>query len=99
MKPTPQKPILEIVIADFHCGWLIEVYQLEGGYQSWCTSPNGYQLSDRNFYAQPLQAQQAAIQLIDRLCVSFAIKQALREQFEANKLSFDEWQALTNSLH
>lgn len=99
MKLPSRKPQYEVVITDFHGGWLIEVHQVEGQFQALCRSANRAELGDRKFYLQPLQAHQAAIRLIDDFFARFATKQALRELFEADKLSFDEWQALANSLN
>jgi len=99
MNPTSQEPQREVVITDFHRGWLIEVQRLADGFQALCISSSGMEFSDRILYAQPLQAQQKAIQLINHFFASSALKQILRELFEAEKLNFEEWQTLSASLN
>jgi hypothetical protein len=85
-------------LTEFHRGWMIEITQTEGRFQTICYSPNGSRLHDRRCYSSCTAAWQAAIELIDQCFVRIALKRFLREQYEIEQLSFEEWQQLHQSL-
>lgn len=85
-------------LTEFHRGWMIEITQTEGRFQSICYSPNGSRLHDRTSYFSCLTAWQSAIELIDHCFVRMALKRFLREQYELDRLTFAEWQQLHQSL-
>jgi hypothetical protein len=78
---------------------MIEVNHTETGYYCICCSPNGQQLSDYKFYPKELDAQQAAVVLIDRAFACYALKQLFRELYEQAQLPFADWLALSQSLN
>lgn len=85
-------------LTEFHRGWMIEIAQVEDRFQTICYSPNGSRLHDRTCYFSSTAAWQAATELIDQYFVRMALKRFLREQYEVERLTFDEWQQLHQSL-
>lgn len=84
---------------DFYRSWMIEVNHTQTGYYYVCCSPGGQQLSDEKLYPKELDAQQAAVALIDRAFACYALKRLLREFYEHEQLSLADWLALSQSLN
>ncbi|MBL1176093.1 hypothetical protein [Pantanalinema sp. GBBB05] len=85
-------------LTEFHRGWMIEITHIEGRFQTICYSPNGSRLYDRTGYLSSTVAWQVAMELIDQYFVRIALKRFLREQYEIERLTFEEWQQLHQSL-
>ncbi|WP_421657734.1 hypothetical protein [Leptothermofonsia sp. ETS-13] len=86
------------VLVDFYRAWMIQVVQVEAGFQGICQSPRGERMSDNILYLHKQTAWQAAIDLIDHYYACYEIKQFLREGYESGWLGFDEWQQLNQAL-
>ncbi|MBD2089133.1 hypothetical protein H6F67_04605 [Microcoleus sp. FACHB-1515] len=84
--------------ADFHRGWLIEVFSHEQGFQSRCSSPCCKRLADETFYASVSEAiETARIQISYQMaCAEVAL--LIRNLYEEYKLSIDEWQNISRSI-
>lgn len=85
-------------LIEFHLGWMIEVTAAESGFRLCCRSPLGEKLADPTVYQNHQIAMATAIGLIDHFFVCQALRQVLRELYEAETLSFEEWQQLGRSL-
>lgn len=84
--------------ADFHQGWLIEVFPHEQGFQSLCYSPCRKRLADETIYASVSEAIETARSHISYQMACSAIVLLLRDLYEEYKLSVDEWQNLSRSI-
>ncbi|NJL21138.1 MAG: hypothetical protein HC895_10455 [Leptolyngbyaceae cyanobacterium SM1_3_5] len=84
--------------ADFHQGWLIEVFSHEQGFQSLCYSPCRKRLADGTVYASVNEAIETARIHISYQTACTAIVLLMRELYEEYKLSVDEWQNLSRSV-
>lgn len=85
-------------LIDFYQDWLIKVAQEEGGFTMTCYSPSRQQLSDRTLHPHNFEALRAARQLIDQQVVCYSLATLLRDWYESDLLSFDEWRLLNQSL-
>lgn len=85
-------------LTDFYQDWLIEVAQEEGGFRIVCYSPSRQQLSDRTLHPHDFEALRAARKLIDQRLVCYSLANLLRDWYESDLLSFDEWRSLNQSL-
>lgn len=85
-------------LIEFHQGWMIEVIAAEAGFRLCCRSPLGEKLADPTVYQNHQLAMAKAIQLLDQFFACQALRQVLRELYEAEKISFEEWQQLGRSL-
>lgn len=70
----------------------------ESGFRLSCRSPLGEKLADPTVYQNHQLAMTKAMQLIDQFFACQALRQVLREIYEAEKISFEEWQQLGRSL-
>lgn len=85
-------------LADFYHGWLIEVNLAESGFQSVCYSPARERLSDYVIYSTDFQAIAAAKKIINKYIARHVLANFIRELYELEKLSFEEWRSLNQSL-
>lgn len=85
-------------LIDFYHGWLIEIRQFEGGFQHLCYSPTRERLSDSSTYDSDFQAIAAARKIINKYITRHVLASFTRELYELDKLSFDEWRSLNQSL-
>ncbi|MDX2214421.1 MAG: hypothetical protein SFY66_14110 [Oculatellaceae cyanobacterium bins.114] len=85
-------------LADFYHGWLIEVMQTENGFQSICYSPARERLSDYSTYSNDFQALAAAKKIINKYVARHVLTSFIRELYELEKLDFEEWRSLNQSL-
>ncbi|NJO41763.1 MAG: hypothetical protein HC865_14310 [Cyanobacteria bacterium RU_5_0] len=83
---------------DFYHGWLIEIIQVEDGFESICYSPCRETFSNHTLYTSEFEALGAAKQGINQYGSYHSLKWMLRELYEAKRLSFGEWQAIQQSL-
>lgn len=85
-------------LIDFYRGWMIEIENVENGFQSFYHSPDGEKLSDGTTYLHLPSAKQSAIQLIDQFFACYALSEFLREAYELSLLSIAEWQRMNEPL-
>lgn len=85
-------------LADFYHGWLIEITQIESGFQNVCYSPTRERLSDYFIYSSDFHAIVAARKTINKYMTRHVLSSFMRELYELDKLSFDEWRLLNQSL-
>lgn len=86
------------MLTDFYRGWSIEITSVHGQFEAVCYSPHRDRLSDRALYSHQFQALQAANQLVDQFLAGEALKQFIRDAYEAGQLSFEAWQRLKQSV-
>jgi hypothetical protein len=91
--------MLNSSLTDFYRGWMIEIVSIEEGFQSICRSPVGEKLRDYGIYPHLNQAWRSGIVMIDQTIARCALKNFLRESYEAGRLEFGEWQLLSQSLN
>ena len=84
--------------ADFHRGWLIEVFPHEQGFQSLCYSPCRKRLADTTVYASASEAIEIARTHISYQMACASIALLMREFYEEYKLSIDDWQNMSRSI-
>ena len=84
--------------ADFYQGWLIEVIQVEEGFRSICYSPCWEMLNSPLICASDFEAIGVARQHINQYGACYSIALVLRELYEDDRLSFEEWRLLQQSL-
>jgi hypothetical protein len=87
-----------LLLVEFHRGWMIEVETSPEGFLNVCRSPFGEELSDGDYYQCRQQAWQAALEMIDLFYACYALKRFLRDAFEEGLLDFDDWQRLSHCL-
>jgi hypothetical protein len=85
-------------LVDFYQGWLIEITQVEDGFHSTCRSAFKETLSNSETYKSDFDALGAAKRSIDRRVACHSLTNWLRELYESNGLSFEEWETLQQSL-
>jgi hypothetical protein len=85
--------------ADFYHGWIIEIVQEDGGFKSTCYSPSRERYSDYVLHPSDADALVSARHGIDRYVVRHQLASFLRELYEVEKISFDEWRLLNRSLN
>ncbi|MDX2228320.1 MAG: hypothetical protein NW220_01690 [Leptolyngbyaceae cyanobacterium bins.349] len=96
--PVHLQPIQGVTMTEFYQGWMIQLVVAEAQFQFICSSPTGEELTNTTVYPNQLNAFRAAFTLIDRLLACYALRLVLREIFEANTLSFEEWEKLNQFL-
>jgi len=84
---------------DFHHGWLIEVEPLEQGFSTTCYSPCRKHVLIQGLYASDAEAISAGKQQVNYQLACTALTKVLRELYEAERLDFADWRALSHSLH
>lgn len=84
--------------ADFYQGWLIEIIQIEEGFRCICYSPCWEKFSSPLICASDFAAIAIAKQHIDQYYACYAINLVLRQLYETDRLSFEEWRSLQQSL-
>lgn len=84
--------------ADFYQGWLIEVIQVEEGFKCICYSPCWEKFNSSLVCASDFEAIGIARRQINQHAACYSITLVLRELYEADRLSFEEWQLLQQSL-
>ncbi|MFM7428122.1 MAG: hypothetical protein ACKO7W_24520 [Elainella sp.] len=82
-------------LIDFYHDWSIEVEPKEQGFGAICYSPYRKRLVLDRSYASDVEALQAAKQKINEALARMALAAVVREFYETQQLSFEEW----NSLH
>lgn len=85
-------------LIEFHRGWMVEVTLTDNGLRLCCRSPFGETLTDPSLYQNHQVALITAIQVIDQFFACQSLRQMLREFYEAEILTFEEWQRLGRSL-
>ncbi len=85
-------------LVEFYRGWMIEVTAAESGLQLCCRSPLGEKLEDSMGHQDCQLAMAIAFRLIDHFFACQSLRQVLREMYEAESLSFEEWHQLGRSL-
>ncbi|NJR64968.1 MAG: hypothetical protein HC772_06060 [Leptolyngbyaceae cyanobacterium CRU_2_3] len=85
-------------LSDFYHGWLIEITSTESGFEGTCYSPCRKKVQDYATHKSDFEAMQAAKQAIDWYMACQSLSSFLREQYESDRLSFEEWQSLDQSL-
>lgn len=84
--------------ADFYQGWLIEIIQVEEGFQSICYSPCWEKLSSLLISVSDFEAISVARKHINQYGACYSLALILRELYETDQLSFEEWRSLQQSL-
>jgi hypothetical protein len=85
-------------LSDFYHGWLIEITSFNGGFEVLCYSPCREKIQDYVTAGSEFEAMQAAKQGINWYLACHALSSFLREHYEADCLSFEEWRSLHQSL-
>lgn len=85
-------------LIEFYQGWMIEVTAIDREFQVCCRSSCGEKWVDPTVYQNHQIAMTTAIGLIDQFFACQSLRQVLREIYEAETLSFEEWQQLGRSL-
>ncbi|HEY9628583.1 MAG TPA: hypothetical protein V6C84_14875 [Coleofasciculaceae cyanobacterium] len=85
-------------LSDFYRGWLIEITPIELGFQMVCYSPCREKIKDMTTYSSEIEALRVAKHTINGYAACQAISIFLRESFEADRLCFEEWRSLHQSL-
>ncbi|WP_416673315.1 hypothetical protein [Egbenema bharatensis] len=88
----------ETYLVDFYLGWLIEVSQSGEQFKSVCYSPCRETFSLPKAYSSEFAAISAAKQIIDRYKACHTLTQILRDLYENNQLTFEDWRSLQQSL-
>ncbi len=88
----------DVALASFYRGWLIQILQNSDGYRSVCLSPAWRKISSKVSHAEKEVALCSARAVIDRQFACQQLLMALRDLYEEDRLSFDEWRSLTHSL-
>lgn len=83
---------------DFYHGWLIELIETKAGFSSVCSSSTREKLVDAIFYTTEREAICAAKEAINWWMTCRALSNMMRELYEGEHLSFEDWQALHQSL-
>lgn len=84
--------------ADFYQGWLIEIIQVEEGFRCICYSPCWEKFSSPLVCDSDFEAISIARKYINQHSACYSITLVLRELYETDRLSFEEWRSLQQSL-
>ncbi len=84
---------------DFYHSWLIEVEPLEQGFSTTCYSPCRKRMLIQGLYASENDAFLAGKQQINHQVACAALSEALLDLYEAERINFLDWRALSHSLH
>ena len=90
-------------LIDFHHGWLIEVLpiglsQNEPGFEAVCYSPCREKVRNNQVHASAFEAMKVAKQAINWHGACQQLREVLRQLYEADRMGFDEWRSLHQSL-
>lgn len=85
-------------LIEFYHGWMIELMTVDQQYQFICRSPMGERFSDESLYRNKSLAFQKALQLVDHFLACALLRSALRESYEAGRVSMEDWLPLAHSL-
>ena len=85
-------------LADFYLGWSIEVMHNNSGFEVICYSPCRKRIQDFVAYDSEFAAMKAAKQVIDWYAACHTLSKALRELYETDRIDFEEWRSLHQSL-
>lgn len=85
-------------LTDFYRGWMIEIVRQDIGFQSVCYSPSRQRLDDDVMYSREFLALNAGRALVDLHLACQQFSGVLRELYESEKLEFEEWRSLTQSI-
>lgn len=77
---------------------MIEVTATESGLRLCCRSPLGEKLVNPTVYHNHRIALTTAVQVINQFFACQSLRQVLREVYEAEGLSFEEWKQMGRSL-
>jgi hypothetical protein len=86
-------------LIDFYHDWSIEVEPAEQGFGATCYSPYRKRLVLDQHYASDVEALQAAKQKINERVARSALTAVVREFYETEQLSFEEWNLLHHGLN
>lgn len=92
------KPMNGSHLVDFYQGWLIEVVHIEGRFSSICYSPCREKLSSHSTHPSDFGALNAAKRIIDQYSACYSLTLALRDLYETDRIGFEEWRSLQQSL-
>ncbi len=90
-------------LIDFYHGWLIEVLPIgvsrnEPGFKMVCYSPCREKFCNDQVYPSAFEAMKAAKQAINWHVACQLLRDVLRQFYEADRLEFEEWRSLHQSL-
>lgn len=85
-------------LIDFYQSWVIELIPDEEGYRSVCYSASRKRLHSHQTYREPFQAIRAAKQLISQYEACSQLSLLVRDWYEEDQVSLDEWRSLNASL-
>ena len=90
-------------LTDFYHGWLIEVLpigvsQNEPSFEVVCYSPCREKVCNDQIYLSAFEAMKAAKQVINWHVACQLLRDVLRQFYEADRLEFEEWRSLHQSL-
>lgn len=86
-------------LIDFYHDWSIEVEPMEQGFGAICYSPYRKRLVLDQSFASDAEALQAAKQKINERLARTALSTVVREFYETQQLSFEEWTSLHQDLN
>lgn len=84
--------------SDFYRGWVIEVVADNGGYRSTCYSSSRKRLHCKKAYAHQDEAMRAGRVLINHYSACSQLGRFLRELYQSDRISLEEWRSLNCSL-
>ncbi|WP_448597830.1 hypothetical protein [Thermoleptolyngbya sp.] len=85
-------------LTDFYRGWMIEVVPQGIGYTSVCYSPSRQRIDDDVLYSRDFLALNAGKALVDLYLACQQFSSVLRELYESDKLEYEEWRSLSQSI-
>lgn len=85
-------------LTDFYRGWMIEVVPQGIGYTSVCYSPSRQRIDDDVVYSRDFLALNAGKALVDLYLACQQFSGVLRELYESEKLEYEEWRSLSQSI-
>jgi hypothetical protein len=88
-----------IYLADFYQGWLIEVVETEEGFKSSCYSPCWEKFVSKTICSSEFEAVCLARMHINYCGACYALIGFLRELYESDRLTFDQWKLLQQSVN
>ncbi|MBE9178317.1 hypothetical protein IQ268_06915 [Oculatella sp. LEGE 06141] len=90
--------MLDPQLSDFYRGWSIEVVKQENGFSSTCYSPSRERISNSTVYLYDFHAINAAKQAINEHLTCKLLASFVRELYEVDRISFQEWRSLHQSI-
>lgn len=85
-------------LTDFYQGWVIELVIEEEGYRCICYSISRKRLHLRQIYTEEFEATKAAKQMISRYEACSQLGRLVRDLYERERVSLEEWRLLNSSL-